>query len=160
MTGYSREKFPHWIDADRDGCDTRSEIVERDAVAGTAVRNKRGCVVGAAVNDPYSGTRITEDPGPKTSVDIDHVVALGDAWKSGAAYWTDAKRRDFANDPMNLLAVSASQNRQKSDSNAASWLPANKAFRCEYVSRQVSVKKKYHLSVTPAERDAIATNSC
>ncbi len=88
-------------------------------------------------------------------IDIDHVVALGDAWQMGAARWTSAARVDFANDPLDLLAVSASANRQKGDSDAASWLPRTKAFRCTYVARQVAVKLKYHLAATAAERAAM-----
>ena len=160
MTGYGRDKFIHWIDEDKDGCDTRSEIIERNAIPGTIIRGKDGCVTGAKVADPYSNTTITEDPGPASRIDIDHIVALGDAWKSGAAQWTQAQRQAFANDPLNLLAVDDKLNQQKGDSNAASWLPPNKSFRCEYVGKQVAVKRKYHLSVTPYERDAIAANSC
>ena len=88
-------------------------------------------------------------------IDIDHVVALGDAWQMGAARWTSAARVDFANDPLDLLAVSASANRQKGDADAASWLPRTKAFRCTYVARQVAVKLKYRLAATAAERAAM-----
>jgi hypothetical protein len=88
--------------------------------------------------------------------DIDHVVALGNAWATGAFGWPIKKRAALANDPMNLLAVDASANRQKGDGDAATWLPAHKSYRCAYVARQVTVKAKYHLWVTPAEKAATA----
>jgi hypothetical protein len=89
------------------------------------------------------------------AVQIDHVVALGDAWQTGAQQLSPAVRTDFANDPLNLLAVSGPSNDQKGDADAASWLPANKSFRCSYVTIQVAVKIRYHLWVTRAEHDAI-----
>jgi len=93
--------------------------------------------------------------GGASEVDIDHVVALGDSWQTGAAAWPIRKRLALANDPLNLLAIDASANRQKGDANAASWLPPNKAYRCAYVARQVAVKARYQLWVIPAERDAM-----
>jgi hypothetical protein len=156
MTGYSRDKFTHWIDDDKDGCDTRSEILERDAISGTAHRNSRGCVDGADINDPYSGTVITEVPGAGSEVDIDHAVALGNAWQTGAQSLTALQRQWLANDPTNLVAVDDNLNQQKRDSDAATWLPPNKASRCGYVARQISVKLRYNLWVTQPERDAMA----
>jgi hypothetical protein len=90
-----------------------------------------------------------------STVDIDHVVALGDAWQMGAGQWAARERVSFANDPLNLLAVSASANRQKGDADAASWLPRTKPFRCAYVARQVAVKLKYQLAATVAEQAAM-----
>ena len=107
------------------------------------------------LDDPYTATTITFVRGGASEVDIDHVVALGDAWQKGAQRWPQRERVAFANDPLNLLAVDASANRQKGDGDAATWLPANKAFRCAYVARQVAVKLKYALAVTAAERDAM-----
>lgn len=155
-TGYDRDKFTHWIDADHDGCDTRSEILERDAVPGTAHTDSKGCVNGADIFDPYSASVITEAPGAGSEVDIDHVVALGDAWQKGAQDLTALQRQWLANDPTNLLAVDDTLNQKKSDSDAASWLPPNRDYRCAYVARQISVKARYHLWVTQAERDAMA----
>jgi hypothetical protein len=89
-------------------------------------------------------------------VQIDHVVPLADAWQKGAQQWSPAKRIDFANDPLNLLAVDGPTNQAKSDGDAATWLPPNKAYRCAYVTRQVAVKARYGVWVTQAEHDAIA----
>ena len=104
--------------------------------------------------DPYTASAIRFERGGASEVDIDHVVALGDAWQTGAQQWSFDRRVRFANDPLNLLAVDASANRQKGDSDAASWLPPNKAFRCAYVARQIAVKRRYRGWVTPAEHDA------
>jgi hypothetical protein len=158
MTGYSRDQFKHWIDADKDFCDTRSEILERDALPGTEHRNSKGCVDGAQVRDPYSGKIVTEAPGAGSLVDIDHVVALGNTWQTGAQQLSATQRQALANDPLNLLAVDRSLNRQKGDGDAATWLPPLKSGRCNYVTRQVQVKVKYKLWVTQAEHDAIARN--
>jgi len=159
-TGYSSktrdELFPHWSDLDGDGCDTRAEILERDALPGTVTRNRRGCVVGATVLDPYTGREIVEEPGPASDVDVDHVVALSDAWQKGAQQLSAGERERLANDPLNLLAVDDGVNQGKGDGDAATWLPPNRAFRCEYVGRQVEVKAAYGLWVTAAERDAMA----
>ena len=87
---------------------------------------------------------------------IDHVVALGDAWVTGAQQLTPTERTTLANDPLNLLAVDGPTNSAKRDADAASWLPPNKAYRCTYVARQVAVKSRYHLWVTAAETVQIA----
>lgn len=159
-TGYRRDAFgQRWADTDRNGCDTRNDILRRD-LTGVAFRpGTRDCVVDSGVLvDPYTGDRIDFVKGNTTStaVQIDHVVALSDAWQKGAQSWTDVKRLLFANDPLNLLAVGHAPNQQKGDGDAATWLPANRSFRCEYVARQVAVKAKYGLWVTEAERDQIA----
>ena len=88
-------------------------------------------------------------------IDIDHVVALSNAWQTGAAYFDKTKRAAIANDPLNLIAVDAKLNRQKSDGDAATWLPPLKNYRCDYVARQVAVKAKYGLWVTQPEKSAI-----
>jgi hypothetical protein len=153
-TGYDRDLFgAGWVDVDRNGCDTRNDVLgaqlERVATAG-------GCRVTAGVlADPYTGTDIAFVPGSRTTVHIDHVVALSDAWQKGAQGWKWEMRVAFANDPLNLLAVDASTNMSKGDGDTATWLPPNKAFRCEYVSRQVAVKAKYDVSVTEAEKAAM-----
>ena len=110
------------------------------------------------LHDPYTGKVIAFVRGSGTSskVQIDHVVALGDAWQKGAQQLSADTRLHLANDPLNLLAVDGPTNQRKGDGDAATWLPPNKAYRCQYVARQVAVKARYHLWVTSAERDAIA----
>ncbi len=155
MTGYDRDRFGQaWLDADRNGCDTRNDMLRRDLESMTLKPGTNGCVVLTGVlADPYTRTRIDFVRGESYSVDIDHVVALGNAWASGAWKFDIQERAALANDPLNLLAVDAGANRSKSDSNAASWLPPNKGYRCAYVARQIAVKAKYHLAVTTSEKD-------
>ncbi|MDQ1614798.1 MAG: hypothetical protein QOJ60_737, partial [Actinomycetota bacterium] len=158
MTGYDRLRFgPAWTDTDRNGCDTRDDVLRRDLVRRHVEAGTDGCVIlsGRLWPDPYTGHRISFVRGGASEVDIDHVVALGDAWQKGAFRWPFRKRLALANDPLNLLAVDASANRSKGDADAASWLPDNKAYRCAYVARQVAVKAKYDLWVTLAEREAM-----
>ncbi|CAG7637877.1 hypothetical protein E143388_07940 [Rhodococcus opacus] len=109
------------------------------------------------LHDTYTGTTISFVRGQDTStaVQIDHVVALSDAWQKGAQQLSAEQRRDLANDPRNLQAVDGPTNGQKSDSDAASWLPPSKEYRCTYVSRQIDVKSLYNLWVTQAEKDAM-----
>ncbi|MDN5916622.1 MAG: HNH endonuclease family protein [Pseudonocardia sp.] len=155
-TGYSRDEFPHWSDLDGDGCDSRAETLQRDAIPDTLIRDRHQCVVGATIQDPYTGRQITEQPGRGSDVDIDHLVALSDAWQKGAQQLTRDEREQLANDPLNLAAVDDGLNRKKSDGDAATWLPPNKTYRCTYVAAQVAVKTKHQLWVTQAEHDAIA----
>ena len=156
-TGYSRDQFGDgWLDPDRNGCDARNDILQRDL--DYAVLKAGGCVVTSGVlTDPFTATTIDFVRGNKTStaVQIDHVVALSDAWQKGAQQLTQNQREVFANDPLNLLAVDGPTNGSKSDGDAATWLPPNKAFRCEYVALQTAVKAKYGLWMTQAEHDAI-----
>ncbi len=157
-TGYSRDQFgAAWADVDRNGCDTRDDILNRD-LGGKAWRpNTRGCVVIAGVlHDPYTGARLVFAKAQADAVQIDHVVALSDAWQKGAAQWDAGQRLAFANDPLNLLAVDGPTNLRKSDGDAATWLPPQRSYRCRFVARQVAVKAKWKLAVTAAERDAIA----
>ncbi|RKO27401.1 HNH endonuclease [Pseudarthrobacter phenanthrenivorans] len=159
-TGYSREEFgPAWADVDRNGCDTRNDILARDLEAETFKPGTRDCVVTAGLlADRYTGTTISFVRGDKTSaaVQIDHLVPLSDAWQKGARQLSAEQRKQFANDPLNLMAADGPTNGAKGDKDAATWLPPNKAFRCEYVARQTAVKAKYQLWVTPAEHEAIA----
>lgn len=158
-TGYSREQFgPAWSDIDHNGCDTRNDILRRDLVNIVAKAGTHNCVIlSGTLHDPYTSQSIDFVRGRNTSskVQIDHVVALSDAWQKGAQQLSAASRKLLANDPYNLLAVQGRANQQKSDGDAATWLPANKSFRCEYVARQIGVKKKYSLWVTSAEHDAM-----
>lgn len=157
-TGYAREQFGRaWADVDRNGCDTRDDILRRDLRDPTFKPGARACVVlTGLLADPYTGADIRFEHG-LSSVDIDHVVALGDAWVKGAAAWPPERRLALANDPLNLLAVDASANRAKGDGDAATWLPPSHAYRCRYVARQISVKTKYALWLTAAERDMMAS---
>lgn len=160
MTGYDREQFgPAWADTDHNGCDTRNDMLARDLTSVTFRPGTNDCVVLTGVlNDPYTATDITFLRGQGTSeaVHIDHVVALADAWQKGAQQLDAEVRRQFANDPLNLLAVDGPANMQKGAGDAATWLPANRSFRCDYVARQIAVKANYDLWVTAAERDAMA----
>ena len=155
-TGYSRAQFgPAWADTDHDGCDQRNQVLGRDL---TGVVKRGRCVVLAGVlHDPYTGATVAFTRGAATSerVQIDHVVALSDAWQTGAQALEGGTREMIATDPVNLLAVAGGTNQSKGDGDAATWLPPAKDFRCAYVARQVAVKTRYQLWVTPAERDAI-----
>ena len=154
-TGYTRGQFGQaWYDTDHNGCDTRNDILRRDLTS-RQMQNACKVLAGTLAPDPYTGTTIRFVYGGASEVDIDHVVALSDAWQKGAASWLAGKRLPLANDPLNLLAVDASANRSKGDGDAATWLPPNKPFRCTYVARQVAVKHKYGVWVTAAERDAM-----
>lgn len=153
-TGYSREEFySGWPTVD--GCNLRQRILKRE-FGDSAVLD--GCtVVAGEFVEPYTGKlmKFTDKSEISSGVQIDHVVALSDAWQKGAQYMTVEVRYNIATDPLNLLAVDASANQGKSDGDAATWLPPNKAFRCQYVARQVSVKFKYGLWVTSAEKEVI-----
>jgi hypothetical protein len=156
-TGYDRQQFgPAWADTDRNGCDTRNDTLARDLLEPSFRPGTGSCVVQAGtLDDPYTATTISFVKGGEVLVDIDHIVALGNAWETGAQQLSAEERRLFANDPLNLLAVDGPSNRQKGDADAATWLPPNRSFRCDYVARQTAVKMKYRLWVTAAERDAI-----
>ena len=165
-TGYARDQFgTAWKDVDRNGCDTRNDILNRDLKSIVYKVSSQDCVVLSGVLiDPYSGETINFLRGVATSADvqIDHVVALSNAWQTGAFKFTLEKRTAFANDPLNLLAVKGRLNSQKGDGDAATWLPPRKSYRCAYVSRQVAVKAKYGLWLTAPEKAAILKilNTC
>lgn len=153
-TGYARTQFGDgW--ATTGGCDTRNIILHRDLV--DTVVSDDCKIMSGTLNDPYTGTAIAFTRGANTSalVQIDHVVALSNAWQTGAQQLSEARRIELANDPLELLAVDGQANQKKSDGDAATWLPANKAFRCQYVARQIAVKQKYSLWVTPPEKQAM-----
>ncbi|MHA3723107.1 GmrSD restriction endonuclease domain-containing protein [Leucobacter sp. HY1910] len=156
-TGYDRKAMfgSPWFDADRNGCDTRNDILQRDLTGITL--SGRCKVLSGTLADKYTGQTIDFVRGQDTSraVQIDHVVALSDAWQKGAQQLSQDARVALANDPINLYAADGPANSAKGDSDAASWLPSNRAFRCEYVAKQVSVKAAYRLWVTAAERDAM-----
>ncbi|WP_144018788.1 DUF1524 domain-containing protein [Demequina sp. NBRC 110056] len=153
-TGYDRDEFGSgWIDVDRNGCDTRNDMLRLRL---TDREMSGSCtVLSGELADPFTGSVIRVERGGASEVDVDHLVALSDAWVKGAASWEFAKRVAFANDPLNLEPVDAGANRAKGDGDAATWLPSHRAFRCDYVARQVAVKAKYEVWVTQAELDAI-----
>ncbi len=155
-TGYARTQFGDgWSFVG--SCDTRNVILNRDL---SSVVVTSTCKVQSGVlNDPYTGTVVNFVRGADTSdlIQIDHVVALSNAWQTGAQLLDESTRISFANDPLELLAVDGSANQAKADGDAATWLPANKSFRCQYVARQIAVKAKYKLWVTQAEKSAMST---
>ena len=163
-TGYDRAQFGSaWTDDNDDplghnGCDTRNDVLRRDLTSIALKPNSNGCtVVTGVLRDPYTATTIQFTRGQSTSdaVQIDHVVSLSNSWQTGASRWTAQTRINLANDPLNLLAVDGPTNGAKADSDAATWLPPNKAYRCSLVARQVAVKARYQLWTTPAEHDAM-----
>jgi Protein of unknown function (DUF1524) len=153
-TDYSRSQFGNgWTDIA--GCDTRNIILNRDM--SDVITNDSCDVMSGVLLDPYTGKKIAFTRGSQTSADvqIDHVVALSNAWQTGAQQLTMERRVALANDPLELLAVDGPANQEKSDGDAATWLPAYKPFRCQYVARQIAVKQKYDLWVTIAEKNAM-----
>ena len=158
-TGYTRDQFgTPWKDVDRNGCDTRNDILNRDLSSIIYKVSSHDCVVLSGILlDPYSGESINFLRGVSTSseVQIDHVVALLNGWQTGAFKLTLENRTAFANDPLNLLAVKGRLNSQKGAGDAATWLPPKKSYRCAYVARQVAVKYKYGLWLTAPEKAAI-----
>jgi hypothetical protein len=157
-TGYAREEFgPAWADVDRNGCDTRNDVLARDLTEVAFEDGTHDCVVvSGTLVDPFGGDTIAFERGPRSAdVQIDHVVPLSDAWQKGAQQWDAEKRQRFANDPANLLAVDGPLNSAKGDGDAATWLPPSTGYRCAYVVRQVRVKAAYGLWVTQAEHDAM-----
>lgn len=155
---YSREAFEHWIDEDSNGCDTRREVLRRSNQA-----NGDGGRCGAEWGrwfSVYDG-KVTNDP---SEFEIDHLIPLAEAWRSGADEWPDVKRMAFANDlhPYSLIAVSSESNREKGDKDPSQWLPPKKDFRCQYIARWIAVKFRWRLSIDPAEHRALdsALKSC
>lgn len=150
MAGYDRDAFDHWSDLDGNGCDTREDTLKRD---GERVTTGAGCrVTSGRWTDPYGGENVSE----AGELDIDHMVPLANAWRSGAASWSDERRELFANDAVNVLAVDNSLNRQKGDKGPEAWMPPTEDYRATYAAAWIKVKLKYDLTITPAERDALA----
>jgi hypothetical protein len=145
--GYSRSLFKHWIDADKDGCNTRYEVLIAEATTKPRV-GARCYLTGGKWKSPYEGKVFTNP----TGLDIDHMVPLAEAWRSGAWAWTAAQRMEFANDlddSRSLLAVTASLNRSKGDKDVAGWLPQK--AQCNYISNWIAVKSRFDLTVDPIE---------
>ncbi|MFZ0161340.1 MAG: HNH endonuclease family protein, partial [Kineosporiaceae bacterium] len=150
--GYSRLLFGSgWLDPDGNGCDARNDILRRD-LTGVVLRPRtNGCIVErGTLRDPYTGAEFAFERGPDTSgqVQIDHVVSLANAWRTGAQAWSVPRRVAFANDPLELLAVLKQTNADKDGADAASWLPPRPELRCSFVARQVAVKARYRLRMT------------
>jgi hypothetical protein len=160
-TGYARDQFGQaWADVDRNGCDTRNDILKRDLTAIVYKTGTRNCVVASGtLVDRYSGETFNFVRGNITSmeVQIDHVVALSNAWQTGAFKLSADQRIALANDPLNLFAVKGRLNSQKGDGDAATWLPPLKSFRCAYVAQQIAVKAKYSLWVVAPEKAAMVS---
>jgi hypothetical protein len=155
--GYDRDgKFGEaWIDVDGNGCDTRNDILRRDF---SRVTRSDGCLIYTGViRDKYTGKRIsfTRGQGTSLAVQVDHVVALHNAWMTGGRRLSYEMRVALANDPLNLQAVDGPTNSRKSDSDASWWLPPRRNYQCAYVARQISVKRAYRLWVTPDEKIAM-----
>jgi hypothetical protein len=144
------------VEFGRNGCNTRDDILRRD-LKDLVIRPFTCFAQSGTLVDPYTGSVIAFVRGPQTSnsVEIDHVVALADAWYKGARAWDPQRRLDFANDPRNLLAVSPEANFSKAFRDAASWLPPNEAFRCDFVARQIEVKSVYGLWLSAKEKKAM-----
>ncbi|KAF1986511.1 hypothetical protein K402DRAFT_332267 [Aulographum hederae CBS 113979] len=155
--GYSRDLFPHWI-TQSGSCDTRETVLKRD---GTNVVTSSTCsATSGSWYSPYDGATWTA----ASDVDIDHMVPLSNAWKSGAAAWTTAKRQTFANDLSHpqLLAVTDNVNQSKGDKGPEEWKPPLTSYYCTYASMWVSVKSTYSLTITSAEKSALTSmlNTC
>jgi hypothetical protein len=150
MTGYSRTRFPHWIEQGG-GCNTRDLVLKRQ---GQGVTSTADCkITHGTWLSPYDNQNYT-DP---QKLDVDHLVPLADAWRSGANGWTDAKRQDFANDLTRpqLIAVSLTQNRAKGDQDPSQWKPPNHGYWCRYAEDWITVKRYWALTVTAAEKTAL-----
>ena len=150
---YDRDLFRHWVDADGDGCDTRAEVLIAESSTSTG-RTGTCTITSGSWLSRYDGVRFTT----ASSLDIDHMVPLKEAWISGASSWSSSRRQDFANDlgdGRSLIAVSASTNRSKSDQDPDSWLPPSTSYRCTYVSDWIAVKYRWGLSVDSAEKSAL-----
>ena len=155
---YDRARFgPAWADVDRNGCDTRNDVLRRDLDDVVIKADTNGCkVFSGTLIDPYDGTIVDFVSGPETSVlvQIDHIVALGWAWHEGAASWSDDARTSFANDPINLVATIGATNQSKGALGPEDWLPTTGAARCTYVVMFVEVLVAYDLSINPEDRGA------
>ncbi|GAA2126674.1 HNH endonuclease family protein [Kitasatospora saccharophila] len=152
-TGYERTKFRHWIDEDRNGCNTRAEVLITEAASAPFVGAKCSLAGGVWVS-PYDDVVLQD----AKALDVDHVVPLAEAWDSGASAWSAAERQAYANDldePRALIAVSAKSNRSKADKDVAEWLPPAVGYRCTYIDDWVLVKTRWGLSVDQAETDAL-----
>lgn len=158
-TGYSRDLFKHWVDQDRDGCNTRNEVLLEEATVAPEVTGR--CTITADTGSWeswYDDTTVTS----RTGIDIDHLIPLAEAWDSGASDWSAGEREQYANDlgdPRSLLAVTARSNRSKSDQDVSEWLPPDSSVHCRYVADWTAVKTRWGLSVDLAEQAALLDTS-
>ncbi|MFI6934876.1 HNH endonuclease family protein [Streptomyces sp. NPDC050287] len=153
-TGYGRTKFRRWIDADRDGCNTRSEVLIEEAVTGPH-QGANCALTGGSWYSPYDDTYFTQ----ARALGIDHLVPLAEAWDSGASAWTSAERQAYANDlddARALIAVSAAGNRSKADQDPTTWQPSAIGYPCTYATDWVAIKTRWSLAIDPAEQTAIS----
>ncbi|WP_432091471.1 HNH endonuclease family protein [Streptomyces sp. NRRL F-5630] len=151
--GYKRTAFKHWIDADKDGCDTRAEVLLDEAVVAPD-QGTRCKLTGGIWKSPYDDRTFDN----ARSLDIDHLVPLAEAWDSGASTWSPKEREAYANDlgdPRALIAVSAASNRSKADQDPTTWMPPAPGYRCQYASDWVADKTRWGLSIDTAERTAL-----
>ncbi|MGW3491316.1 HNH endonuclease family protein [Streptomyces sp. NPDC001054] len=151
--GYKRTAFKHWIDADKDGCNTRAEVLLAEAVVAPE-QGTRCVLTGGSWNSPYDDRTFDNARG----LDIDHLVPLAEAWDSGASTWSPKEREAYANDlgdPRALIAVSAASNRSKADQDPTTWMPPATGYRCQYASDWVADKTRWGLSIDSAERTAL-----
>lgn len=152
-TGYDRDLFRHWVDADRDGCHTRAEVLLEEAIVPPMV-GTRCALAGGVWHSYYDGVEQT-DP---RALDIDHMVPLAEAWDSGASAWSAQDRQDYANDlddSRSLVAVTARENRSKADQDPAEWMPTDPAAHCRYLGEWVAVKTRWALTVDADEALAL-----
>ena len=160
--GYKRSLFPHWRDVDGDGCDSREQVLKRDAIGLPQVDPFKCFVVEADWLSPYDGKKTSD----RTEVDIDHVVALKEAWDSGAWQWTDAQRLAYANDTSDsrtLIAASSSSNRSKGEKDPSNWMPSVRAYWCTYSANWIAVKARWSMSMDQSEwgrLNNVLTNEC
>ncbi|MFE2972209.1 HNH endonuclease family protein [Streptomyces sp. NPDC059340] len=151
--GYERTKFRHWIDADKDGCNTRQEVLKAEAVI--APQQGPGCsLTGGEWYSPYDDKYFTDARG----LDIDHLVPLAEAWDSGASAWTAKEREAYANDlgdARALIAVSAASNRSKADQDPSTWQPPAQGYSCQYATDWVADKTRWGLTIDPTEHAAL-----
>lgn len=150
--GYSRDQFGDGWDTVL-GCSVRVIILYRDLR--DTILGDNCTVISGVLDDPYSGEEKRYSSENPSDIQIDHVVALSNAWKTGAAMLTQEQREKLANDPLNLLAVDGKLNQIKGDADAADWMPPEKEFHCTYIARQIAVKYKYSLWVRNNERQAM-----
>ncbi|MFJ9520619.1 HNH endonuclease family protein [Kitasatospora sp. NPDC101801] len=152
-TGYVRTAFRHWVDADRDGCDARKEVILAEALVAPTVGPKCALTGGQWLS-LYDNITITD----ASKIDVDHMVPLAEAWDSGASAWTPAERQTYANDldePRALIGVSFQSNRSKADKDPAQWLPTATDYRCTYLQDWTAIKTRWNLTVDPAEHNAL-----
>ncbi|MGW7400853.1 HNH endonuclease family protein [Streptomyces cyaneofuscatus] len=152
--GYTRTAFKHWTDADRDGCNTRKEVLLAEAFTAPG-QGARCALEGGRWYSPYDDIYVEAAGG----LDVDHMVPLAEAWDSGAGAWSAKEREAYANDlddDRALIAVTARSNRSKADQDPATWLPPAQAYRCEYLGDWVAVKMRWQLTVDDTERQALA----